>query len=460
MKISERFLTKNFFCLKSSYYILIVNRLMKKIIVDNKNNHHWLFYVIEKNIWKLPISIRIISLSSFLFVLWRWLWADTFFSLYIKTIVDNILWVSIIWWWLSAIRLLFTIPIWKLDDHLDMKSIIFLSKIFYVVSWFLYFFAGVFGSLTVLIFAVVFNGFASASLFTTFNSYIRHRVHKNKSWSEFALFFSSFNLAYVVWALISATFIEYLDLKYVFLFIVAFSFLSFFTDKSLPNLKEKKKIHVFSKESFLHQFFREGLSLKAFKETRLDIKSSWKSVFYGLKFEFLFGVLNYIGFIFIPIICFQNNLWLAQIAIVFAIMRLPYIIDLVLWSIADKYNKKWLIMVVLLFISLLYALLSYTNSFGGIVVISFGISLWLAIIRPIISAITSGDWNKNIIWSITWAEQFVWRLGDVVWAIWFGLLSTIVWLKVSFVVTGILLFLRSFVFLFKNFILKRVIKKN
>jgi len=85
--------------------------LMKKKLVNNQRWHHWLFHVVEKNIWKVPISIRIISFSSFIFILWRWLWADTFFSLYIKTIVDNIFWVSVIWWWLSAIRLLFTICI-------------------------------------------------------------------------------------------------------------------------------------------------------------------------------------------------------------------------------------------------------------------------------------------------------------------------------------------------------------
>lgn len=433
---------------------------MKKQIIDNNHSHNWLFYIIKRDFFSIPVSIRIISFSSFLFILWRWLGADTFFSIYIKTIVDNIFRVSVIWWWLSAIRLLFTIPIWKLDDHVDMKSIIILSKIFYVIAGFLYFFAWVFWSLTILIFAVVFNGFASASLFTTFNSYIRHRIHKNKSWSEFALFFSSFNLAYVVWALISATFITWMDLKYVFLFIVVFSIVSFFTDKNLPDLKEKKKIHVFLKESFLHQFFREVFSLKSFKDTRLDLKKSGKWVWDWLRFEFLFGILNYIWFLFIPIICFQNNIWLAQIAIIFAIMRLPYIIDLVLGSVVDKYNKKWLIMIVLLFVSLLYALLAYTSSFGGIIVISLGISLWLAIIRPVISAITSEDWNKNIIWSITGAEQFVWRLGDVVGAIWFGLLSTILGLKISFIVIGIWLFVRSFVFLFRKFVLKKIMKKS
>lgn len=428
--------------------------------LNKMGKNHWLFYVVEKSIWKVPIWVRIISFSSFLFVLWWGLWADTFFSLYIKSIVDNIFWVSIIWGWLSAIRLLFTIPIGKLDDHVDMKSILFLSKFFYVLAGLLYFFAGVFNSLDILIIAVILNGFASASIFTTFNSYIRHRVHKNKVVWSFSLFFSSLNFAYIVWALLSATFIGWLDLKYVFLFIVAFSVISFFTDKHLPDIKEKKKLHIFLKESFLHQFFREAFSLKAFKDTRNDMKLVKKDTITWLKFEFIFGVLNYIWLLFIPIICFQHNLWLPEIAIVFAVMRFPYIIDLVLWSIADKYNKKWLIMIVFLFISLLYTLLAYTNSFAWIITISLGISFWLAIIRPIISSITSNWLNKDIVWSITWAEQFVWRVWDVVWAILFGLISTILWLEKAFVTIWVILFIASFWILFKKFVIKKIKLKN
>jgi len=420
----------------------------------------WLFHIVKKNFFSIPISVRIISLSSFLFILWRWLGADTFFSLYIKSIIDNIFWVSVIWWWLSFIRMFFTIPIGKLNDHVNMKSIIFLSKFFYVIAGLLYFFAGTFASLTILIIAVVFNWFASATIFTTYNSYIRHWINKNKSWAAFGLFFSSFNFAYVVGALISATFIGFLDLKYVFLFVSLFAAISFFTDRHLPEVRQKKKLDIFSKKNFLKQFFSEAFSWKSFVETWNDMKIVKKEVVSWLKFEFLFGVLNYIWFLFIPIICFQDNLSFAHIAIVFAVMRLPYVIDLVLGWIADKYNKRWFIMTVLVFVSLLYVALAYTTSFGGIITISFGISFGLAIIRPIISAMTSQQWNMKIVGSITWAEQFVGRVGDVVGAIWFGILSMLFSVKIAFILIGILIFIRSFGFLFRNFVLKKIIRKS
>jgi sugar phosphate permease len=86
-------------------------------------------------------------------------------------------------------------------------------------------------------------------------------------------------------------------------------------------------------------------------------------------------VLNYIGLIFIPIVAIQNNLSLSQIAIIFVIMRLPYVIDFFSGEFADKYSKKRFILITLFFLSFLFALLGFKNSFGSIITISFGISV-------------------------------------------------------------------------------------
>jgi sugar phosphate permease len=71
----------------------------------------------------------------------------------------------------------------------------------------------------------------------------------------------------------------------------------------------------------------------------------------------MFNVLNYIGFIFIPIISIKNDLTLSQIAVVFAIMRVPYLIDFFTGNIADKTSKRKFLFFVLLFVSFLYMLL-------------------------------------------------------------------------------------------------------
>jgi hypothetical protein len=68
-------------------------------------------------------------------------------------------------------------------------------------------------------------------------------------------------------------------------------------------------------------------------------------------------MLNYIGFIFVPIVSIANNLSLSQVAIVFAVMRFPYIIDLFVNNFSTKSNKRKILFLILLFISFLYLLL-------------------------------------------------------------------------------------------------------
>ncbi|MBU1759090.1 hypothetical protein KKG31_08470 [Patescibacteria group bacterium] len=92
---------------------------------------------------------------------------------------------------------------------------------------------------------------------------------------------------------------------------------------------------------------------------------------------------------FIPIVAMANNLSLSQIAVIFAVMRVPYVISFFTAEIADRYNKKLLIYVVLLFLSFLYTLLGFQEGFGVILTISFGIAMGLSILRPVISALVS-----------------------------------------------------------------------
>lgn len=175
-------------------------------------------------------------------------------------------------------------------------------------------------------------------------------------------------------------------MPYLYLFIGLFAAGSFLTDSKLPEVSNKKEIKKYlGKESFLHNFFREVFSLSAIKRGFTVLKKYNKKMYRALSDEFLFNVLNYIGFIFIPIIAVANNLSLPQIAIVFGVMKLPYVINFFTGEFVDKYNKKKFILIVLLFLSFLYALLGFKDGFASIITISLGISFGLSLLRPAIS---------------------------------------------------------------------------
>lgn len=232
-----------------------------------------IFWIIKKDFFSIPVSVRIISFSLFLFVFGWGLGADTFFSVYIKYIIDNVFRVSVIGAILALSKLFFTLPIGAIDDHSDMKSVILLSKLFYILDGFLYFAAGLRHAPRLLVIAVLINGFAAASLHTTYQTFVRKHSSKGNRCTIFGLYFSSFNLAFVLGALISSVLVKYVQLPYLFLFIILFSFLSLFSDNHLPDISQKKFHELFGKETFLHQFFREAFSITLIKNTLKHIRS-------------------------------------------------------------------------------------------------------------------------------------------------------------------------------------------
>ncbi len=419
-------------------------------------NENWLVHVVHKKVFNIPIVVKIVSFSFFLFMLGRGLGADTYFSIYIKSIVDNLFLVSVIWAGLAFIKMLFSLPIGKLDDHTNLKSMIFFWKFLYMIAWIFYFLAWMLNSVYLLVAAVVFNGLAMPAVLNTYQTYIRLYVQNGNRRKWFWLYFSSANLALVIWALVASLFIEKIQLPYVYLFIVLFAAISLFTDNVLPKLNRQKISEIVWKESFLHQFFREVFSFSNFKEIFFSMRELPIKVYKSLSFEFIFNVIGYIWYIFIPIISIKENLWLAQIAILFAVMRLPYLINLFSLDFLDNYDKKKIIFFVLMFMSFMYLILwSCANVFVDILIVCFFIALWLAVIRPIISGLISEHVIKKETWTITWVAEFIGRLWEVLWALWFGVLSSCIWLGKSFVIVGVCLLIFSSIWL-----LKRIFSRN
>jgi MFS family permease len=147
----------------------------------------------------------------------------------------------------------------------------------------------------------------------------------------------------------------------------------------------------------------------------------------------------------------KNNLTLSQIALVFAVMRVPYLIDFFTWNIADNTSKRKFLFFVLLFVSFLYMLLGYNESFWSIIIITFAISLGLSLMRPVISAFISDCTNPEDEWTISWVEEFVARWWEMIGIILFGISSTIFGIQTSFVLVGMMIFIVANVWLARKY---------
>lgn len=402
--------------------------------------NNWLISIVKKKLWSIPFSIRTISFSLFLFIFWWGLGAEVYFSIYIKEVINNVFWISLIGAILPLSRLLFALPIWELNDNTDRKAVIFLSKIMYIICGILFFLAWILRNHQILLIAVVFNWIASATLYITYESYIRTTTDKHHSESSWGLYFSSINAALVVWAIIWSFLVRRINLPYLFLFIVLFTILSLFSDKKIPIIKKKQIKEILWKDSFLLDFIKRVFSLKPFIRTFIVLKSESRSFMYSLGFEWLFNILSYVWFLFIPLVAVENNLWLPQVAFLFALMRLPYLTNFFTATWSERFDKKLFVAVVLLFLSFLYAFLAFEHSFLGIMIVSFGIYLGLSIIRPAISALITEHSTKNNSGSITGVQTFVGWVWSIAWSIGFGIISTIFGMQMAFLVVGLWVF--------------------
>lgn len=410
----------------------------------------------------IPVKIRLISLSLALFMMGRWLWTDTYFSIYIQEIVWSAWWVTVIWAILAFVKLIFTIPIWRMNDHVNTKYILLMWKILYVISWLLFFLAWILHSRVLLIFASIFNWIANSTTFTTYRSYYSKKSTKTDNAKISWVYFSAMYITEVVWSLIAAVMVNYLELPYMYLFVVIFSLVSLLYDEKIKSVLRKrynktwKKFYkrvkkesknydkiqenseydqkFFGKKGFIYSFINGCISTESWKEIRQILhKYNWK-MYVALWSWMLTNFYNYMSFLFIPIVAAENNLSLSEIAIVFAAMKLPYIVNVFAWKFWDKYSKKLLISIILVLMSFLFMALWLSENFYAILVLTFLISTWVALLSPLTSALVVSYTHPQDKWSMMWVQDFMWRAWDIAWSLWFWTLTAIIWLQKGFTI--------------------------
>ncbi|MDO4714561.1 MAG: MFS transporter [bacterium] len=163
-------------------------------------------------------------------------------------------------------------------------------------------------------------------------------------------------------------------------------------------------------------------------------------MYVALSSQSLVNFINYVSFLFIPLIAIGNNLSLSEIAILFAVMRVPYLVNILIGNVGDKYNKKILITLLILAASVLFFLLGNAHSFPTIVAISFGLSLVVAIFQPIAAALILGYAKSKDKGLIAGMQEFTGKIGEIVGSLGFGILTTILGMHYAFQILGLGLF--------------------
>lgn len=282
----------------------------------------------------------------------------------------------------------------------------------YVLCAFFFFAAGYWTSWILLVLAVFFNGFASATTFTTYRSYYAKNSTQLTRTQIFGLYFSSFSVAQMVGALLSAILVNWLALPFMYFFVAIFALLSLLLDdylkekvsqritrswKALYRREQRHQTPIAdpsalatpSFSAFVPVFFRELFSVQAWKKVFHLLKTSPYGLLIVMGCVLFASLLNYVGFLFIPLIALTNSLSLSEIALLFAVMKIPYLFTVFTGKLGDKYSKKFVFGVILLFMSLFYFLLGMQEDFWVILVLTFGISLGISFLNPLTSALVT-----------------------------------------------------------------------
>lgn len=359
---------------------------------------------VNTTIQELPPISKHIAWSVFLFILGRWLWPDIYLSIFIETIIQKTRIVGVLWATLAVSKLLLSIPIGYIEDKVNAKYLLVLSKILYIISWICYFFAGIFMSPILLILGVIANWLASPILFTTNMSLLRTFVPSNQSVQAFGLFHTAFHTSYFIGAIIISFLINDIAIEYIYIAVIIFSTLALWSNIATPipeKISFRKSLNTF--------FFHDNI----YQKVRKDVKSYNFTLYITLILQFLYGLMDYIGFLFIPLLAMTQNLSLSQVAIIFAVMRIPHILSIVYTSLIKKWNTFIIVCICFLVMSLLLWWLVFVHSFPGILLIAFGISTGLAISRPLILWFISQITQSVHRAEITWVQEFVTRLGEI-----------------------------------------------
>lgn len=444
--------------------------MQKKIIKKKKTS-----LLNLKKIATLPVNIRWISISLFLFMIGWWLGGDTFFSIYVKSILGSGLWLTLIGTLLALTKLIIVIPVGVMNDQGNTRHLLLLGKLIYAISGLFYFLAGMESAPGLLILAVILNGMASSTMFTTYRTLYGKKSHQHNRSKVFGVYFSSINMAYVIGALLSAFLVSYIELPYMYLFVVIFALLSLMQDGKIQDFikkkfsKSRKKRDAWNleyeidedmhnikklmwKKGVIANFYREITSFEPRKRMFVALKSYGRPMYIALMAQGLVSFMNYVWFLFIPIIAIENNLSLPQIAILFAVMRLPYLINILIWGFGDKYSKKILITLLVLVSSLLYILLGCYDGFLAIVILSFWISLMIALLAPVTAALIIGYAKPKDKGLMSGLQEFVSRAWEIIWSLGFGMLTAYLGMQLSFIVLWLALFVLSIYLLSKKLI--------
>ncbi|MBU0727595.1 MFS transporter [Patescibacteria group bacterium] len=383
---------------------------------------------ITKDLKRIPLGVKLVVLVIFLRTL-GWGFADPFYSIFIESFSESYTVVGAFIALMSVISLLTVVPLMRLTDKVKDARIMEDGEFLYLITIILYMLAGFFRSVPFLVAAFIFNGVAHPLVVVGAESYIRKHGGRGGDARSFGFYTALSYTGWILGMVIAAFLVPYYSLNTMFLFVLPSILISFFI---LPKIKER------GIKSLVRGFRRYFHKRQDFVDIFNDCKNLDRKTYFFLILAFFDGMIMMFTFVFIPLLALSLNLAFGKIALIMAVMYLPFIFSFFFSEAADRIKKMSMIAVGLFISAIAFILLSFVIHQLWVVILAAMTSLSLAIIRPAYNGMITSLTPRSILGEVTSLNNLFVKLGHIIGPIFTGYIADLYGIKFTFIIIALI----------------------
>lgn len=390
----------------------------------------------------LPMGVKLIVFVLFLRT-FGWGFVDPFFSIFVNGFSSSYTGVGSLIAIMNLTSLLAMVPLMRLADKMKDTVIMRDAEVLYIISILFYLLSAFTEKLPFLIIAFILNGIALPFMVVGAETYIRKYSNRESQTKSFAFYTALNYLGWILGMLIGAFTVQYYGLKWMFLFVLPSAIAGLLV---LKHIKERGlRSMLFGLKKYLHN----GRDLQVIID---DIKSLNRCTFFFLILSFFDGIIVMFSFVFIPLFALSIDLSLREVALLMAVMYLPFIFSFVISEVTDRLKRMDVIAMGLFIGGMSFVLLSLLVTQLWVVILATMTSVSLAIVRPAYNGMITRLTPRRMLGEVTSLNNVALRLGYVVGPVISGIIADRYSIQVAFFVIAIFAFsLAALTLLFKGF---------
>ena len=326
---------------------------------------------------KLPLNIKLAALLMLVYGL-GWGIAGPFIPIYFNQILGNYTAVGIVFGIYPLFCILWDLIIGPLSDSASKKGLMRIALLLYLPMSFILLSLK---NMSNFIIFRIYHSFATTSLYTAHEVYVRKHSPKHKASEAIGLSDSASILAAIIGAVIGGFLIMKIGFN-IFYAVSIFAALAFIP---LFFLKGRRK----------HYHFKIELKkdIQDFCRSKELVKLSF------INFFFVFCYTT--AFIMLPLLLLELNATLLQIGLIYGAIYIPFLFESYFSVLADKFGKRNILLKGLLFGALLFLGMFFAKSIILLFIFSLLLSVSFSAISPSLSGRMTELMPKNEIGGLT-----------------------------------------------------------